>query len=82
MNIEIANFVKTYLVERGASLDEESWQDFDVVSSGVIDSFEILSFLLVLNNRYAIGIRPEDFVGADYNRLGRLVEYIEEKLNT
>ena len=78
MNTEIASFVKNYLSERGASFSEEDWQDFDFVASGVIDSFEILSFLLVLNDRYALQLRPEDFVGADYNRVGKLVSYIEE----
>lgn len=77
MNSEVEQFVKGYLIERGASFSEANWQDYDFVASGVIDSFEILSFILELNERYNLRIRPEDFVGADYNRVGKLVAWIE-----
>lgn len=77
MNSEIAEFVKNYLIERGAEINEENWQEYDFISSGVIDSFEILSFLLVLNERYGVKIRPQDFVGTDYKHIGKLVEFVD-----
>ena len=77
---EIAAFVKNYLIERGAEIADHNWRDFDFVSSGVIDSFEILSFLLVINDRYALRIRPEDFVDGNFHLVGGLVNYIESNM--
>ncbi|TVZ38564.1 hypothetical protein P886_2936 [Alteromonadaceae bacterium 2753L.S.0a.02] len=72
----IETFITEYLVERGAALTADNWQNFDLISSGVIDSFEALSFLLVINNKYGTHIKPHEFSSQGFNRLGNLVEYL------
>jgi len=79
MELNAQEFVINYLIERGAMLDEDNWRSYDFVSSGVIDSFETLSFLLVLKETFSVDIMPEDFIDNDYKCLGNLVDYINKK---
>lgn len=73
----VQEFVLKYLVERGAEIDLLRPLEYDFIRSGVIDSFETLSFLLVLREEFGVEIHPEDFVDNDYCTVGNLVSAIK-----
>ena len=75
----IERFVVDYLAERGADIDPSDPLGYDFVSSGVIDSFETLAFLLVLEESFEVKIKPEDFLDNDYRIVGKLIEAIISK---
>ena len=72
-------FLCQYLTDRGADIDESYWRDYDFVSAGVIDSFELLSFILEVSEKFHIEIQPEDFIEKNLKILGNMVAYIEKK---
>jgi len=75
---EAEQFVKNYLIERGADPDPIQWREYDMIASGIIDSFETLSFILEINTRFHLSIAAHDFIDSGLNKVGTLVKYVEK----
>lgn len=70
-------FIIDYLAERGAELSADNYQGFDFIASGIIDSFETLTFLLVLEKEFGVRVQPEDFIDKEYRYVEKLADFIE-----
>ncbi len=76
--MSIKDFVLDYLIERGADVSESNYEEFDFVKSGVIDSFEVMAFMLEIQEAYGIRLEPEDFIEKELRFTGKLVSYLEQ----
>ena len=55
-------------------------RDLNYVDSGVIDSFEILSFIMEIQNEFEIKLTPEDLQEERIKTIGGIAGMIIEKL--
>lgn len=79
--MHVKEFVVEYLVERGADLDDQNYDDYDFLKSGVIDSFETMAFLLSIEEIYGVRIEPDDFLNKELRRVSKLVAYIDASVD-
>ena len=76
----ILSYVLNYLSARGATIPTKGIEDFNYVDSGVIDSFEILSFIMEIQNEFEIKLTPEDLQEERIKTIGGIAGMIIEKL--
>lgn len=55
-------------------------EKFDFISSGHVDSIEILKFNFEIENRFKISIKPKDTISKNYKSIGGLSALIYKKL--
>tara|TARA_B100000780_G_scaffold278937_1_gene254485 strand:+ start:112 stop:378 length:267 start_codon:yes stop_codon:yes gene_type:complete len=55
--------------------------DFDFISSGHIDSIEILKFIFEIENKFKISFRPTDTVSRNFKTIKGLRSIILKKLS-
>lgn len=55
-------------------------EKFDFISSGHVDSIEILKFNFEIENRFKISIKPKDTISKNYKFVGGLSALIYKKL--
>ena len=76
----ILSYVLNCLSARGATIPTNGFEDFNYVDSGVIDSFEILSFIMEIQNEVEIKLTPEDLQEERIKTVGGIASMIIEKL--
>jgi len=78
---DIIDFIITFFLERGVSLSREDYQDVNYVDSAIIDSFEMLTLLMAIEDNFGVKITPMDIAEQQYKTLGDLVLLINSKLS-
>ena len=78
---DIIDFIITFFLERGVSLSREDYQDVNYVDSAIIDSFEMLTLLMAIEDNFGVKITPMDIAEQEYKTLGDLVLLINSKLS-
>ena len=76
----ILSYVLNNLSARGATIPTNGVEDFNYIDSGVIDSFEILSFIMEIQNEFEIKLTPEDLQEDRIKTVGGIASMIIEKL--
>lgn len=77
----IIDFIITFFLERGVSLSREDYQDINYVDSAIIDSFEMLTLLMTIEDNFGVKITPMDIAEQQCKTLGELVLLINSKLS-
>ncbi|WP_404338887.1 hypothetical protein [Pseudoalteromonas mariniglutinosa] len=72
------SFFTDFFEARGVTLPANI-DEFEFVSSGVLDSFEVLSLIMQLELEYAISFSPEELLDKKNATLGGLIKAIEAK---
>lgn len=52
-----------------------------LVDQGVIDSFDMLQLITMLNEEFSIKIRPQDILPENFNSLDAMLALIDKKMN-
>ncbi|WP_462150963.1 hypothetical protein [Pseudoalteromonas xiamenensis] len=75
--IKLETFFIDFFTQRGVVLPE-CWQEFNFIAAGVLDSFELLTLIMALENEVGLHI-PADVIADPKNAtLGMLANSIAE----
>ena len=78
---EIKQFVMQSIRKRGTIPKGVSWNTFNYFDSGVVDSMEIIKFVLELESRFDVEILESDMESEPFRTIGGLVAMIHAKRN-
>ncbi|WP_409523830.1 phosphopantetheine-binding protein [Nitrincola sp. MINF-07-Sa-05] len=76
---QLYSFFIDFFEARGVTLPS-CIEEFEFVSSGVLDSFELLSLIMQIELEFSVSISPEELLDEKNKTLGGLINTIEEKL--
>ena len=78
---DIIDFIITFFEERGVSLSCKNYQDINYIDNAIIDSFEMLTLLVSIEDNFAVKITPMEIAEEKNKTLGELVLLINSKLS-
>lgn len=77
----IIDFIITFFEERGVSLSRENYQEINYIDNAIIDSFEMLTLLMSIEDNFGVKITPMDIAEEKNKTLGELILLINSKLS-
>lgn len=73
----IYDFFYQFLTNRGIDLDRNGVADFELIHSGLLDSFDLMSLLMEIELTLGCKLNPEQFIGK--NKVSELVELLAKE---
>lgn len=59
----IYDFFYQFLTDRGISIERDSVADFELIRSGLLDSFDLMSLLMEIELAFNCKLSPEQLLG-------------------
>lgn len=66
--------------ERDFKLTDKITDDDHLIERGVVDSFGMISLVVLLEKKFTIKVNPEDVTQDDFRSIGAIARYVEGKL--
>lgn len=60
---KIYSFFGNFLAERGVTCSPDNLPIYDIINSGDLDSFELMTLIINIELEFGIRIKPESIVG-------------------
>lgn len=58
----IYSFFGNFLAERGVNYSQDSLSSYDIIKSGDLDSFELMTLIINIELEFGVKIQPESIV--------------------
>ena len=82
MSKDISNIITSLLEKRGPVSGDSDKEKLDhrFLESGYVDSFNLIQFILELENTFDITLTPEDTQSENFRSIGGLIQIVKAKI--
>ncbi|MCX6330429.1 MAG: acyl carrier protein [Bacteroidia bacterium] len=78
---DIKDLVRKYVISEYLDEGDEITYDTPLISSGIVDSFSMVSLLVFLENKFKIKIPPQKATPEAFDSVNKIVALVNEYIN-